>query len=153
MLRPRAAVLIALAVLTGCFPDYFPRHHLRVKLSPTDMAGHWHLGRDSARMLARYRVPVSTANSWIDFFTDGQCELHNFVDEEQVLTGKATWKLDEEPDQAWGTRSTSVLHIMFQTPERPVTFSLYFTRHHHRYVLWQYHSDPDGREYIEYESI
>ena len=153
MVRACAAVLIALVLLTGCFPDYFPRHHLRVELSPMDMAGHWHLGRESARMLKRYHIPASTANSWIDFSSDGHCGLHNFVDDDQVLSGKATWKLDEEPDQGWGTRSTTVLHIMLQTAERSDTISLYFTRRHHRYVLWQYHGDSDDREYIEYESI
>jgi hypothetical protein len=153
MLRPRVAVLVASVLLTGCFPDYFPRRHLKVNLSPAEMAGRWRLDQDSARMLSHYRVPVSPENSWIDFSADGQCELHNFVDEEQMLSGKATWKIDEEPDHAWGTRSTSVLHVRLQTQERPVTFSLYFTRHHGKFVLWQYHSDPDGREYIEYESI
>ena len=152
MLRPRAAILIAAILLTGCFPDYFPRRHLRVKLSPDDMAGHWHLGRDSARMLAHYHVAASSADSWIDFASDGQCELHKFVSEEDVFSGKATWTLDEERDDR-SSRTTSVLQITLQTPERPVKFSLYFTRYHHKLVLWQYHSDPDGREYIEYESI
>jgi hypothetical protein len=152
MLRPRIAVLVASVLLTGCLPDYFPRRHLKVNLSPAEMAGHWHLGRDSARMLARYHVPVTSADSWIDFSADGQCELHKFVAEEDVVSGKATWKLDEEREDR-GSRLTSVLHITFSTTERPVTFSLYFTRHHRKFVLWQYHSDPDGREYIEYESI
>jgi hypothetical protein len=153
MLRPRVAVLILLSLLTGCLPDYFPRRQLRVKLSPGDMAGHWHLGRDSAGMLAHYHIPASSADSWIDFSSDGQCELHNFVDGDEVYAGKGTWTIDKEPDYAWGTRSTSVLHIRFQTAGRLAISSLYFTRRHHKYVLWQYHNDPDGREYIEYESI
>ncbi len=116
------------------------------------MAGEWHLGRDSARMLAHYNVSASPADSWIDFSADGQCELHKFVSEEDVFSGKATWKVDDEHEDQ-GSPLTSVLHIIFQTAERPVTFSLYFTRRHDKYVLWQYHSDPDGREYIEYERI
>jgi hypothetical protein len=152
MLTPRIAVVVASALLTGCLPDYFPRRHLRVSLSAAEMARHWHLGRDSAQMLAQYNVPASFADSWIDFSPDGRCELHKFVSDQQVFSGNATWKIDEERADR-GSRPTSVLHIAFQTPERPVIFSLYFTRRHHRFVLWQYHSDPDGREYIEYESI
>ena len=152
MLRPRVAVVIASVFLAGCLPDYFPRRHLKVSLSPAEMAGHWHLGRDSARMLAHYHVDATSADSWIDFSADGSCELHKFVSEEDVVSGKATWKLEEEREDR-GSRLTSVLHITFQTSERPVIFSLYFTRRHRKFVLWQYHSDPDGREYIEYESI
>src|SRR5436853_7883276 len=129
MLRPRVAVLVASVFLAGCLPDYFPRRHLNVKLSPAEMAGHWHLSRDSARMLAHYHVPATSADSWIDFSANGQCDLHKFVSEENVFSGKATWKLEEEREDR-SSRSASVLHITFQTAERPVTFSLYFTRQH-----------------------
>jgi hypothetical protein len=156
MLRTRitfsTTLFVASALLTGCFPDYFPRRQLKVKLSPAEMAGHWHLGRDSARILARYHVPATSADSWIDFSADGRCELHRFVDGEDVVSGSATWKIDEEREDR-SSRPTSVLHITFQTTETPVILSLYFTRHHRKFVLWQYHDDPDGREYIEYESI
>src|SRR5436309_7454279 len=102
-------LLVASALLTSCLPDYFPRRHLTVNLSPAEMAGHWHLGRDSARMLARYHVPATSADSWIDFSPDGQCDLHKFVAEEDVFSGKATWKLNEEREDT-SSRSTSVLH-------------------------------------------
>ena len=152
LIAPVTTAVIALALLAGCFPDYFPRRKLKVNLSPVEMAGHWQLTADSADMLARHYVPVTKADSSIDLFADGGCELHKFVDEEDLFSGKATWKLEEGREDS-SDRKISVLHIMVHTGERQGTALLYFTRKHRKLILWQYHSDPDGREYIEYERI
>ena len=142
-----AAMFAALIFLASCFPDYFPRRKLKVNLSPADIAGEWHLRKDSAKMLQRYRVVVTEADSFVEFLADGRCELHKFVDEEQALSGPGSWKLEKDPLE----KDVSVIHIAYRTAERSFVSSLYFTRSHGKVVLWQYHSDPDGREYVEYE--
>lgn len=143
----RSAIIVALVLLSSCFPDYFPRRKLKVNLSPTDVAGEWHLNKESARMLEHYRVAVSPADSFIEFFADGRCELHKFVEEEEAITGPATWKIGNDAID----RKVSVMHITYRTAERQFTSSLNFTRRQGKIIMWQYHSDPDGREYTEYQ--
>jgi len=111
------------------------------------MAGHWQLTNASARMLARYRVSVTPTDSFIEFFADGRCELHKFVDQEDAISGAGNWKIEQNPIQA----KSSVMHIAYRTAQRPFVSSLSFTRRQGKIILWQYHSDPDGREYVEYE--
>src|SRR6266404_9576093 len=145
------AMLVVSALLTSCLPDYFPRRKLKVNLSGADMAGNWKLTTSSAKILTLvYHVSIKPNESAIEFFADGRCELRDFIGEdEDVHSGAATWKIEQDSLEP----KASVLHISYRTPERPVTFSLSFTRRRGKIILWQYHGDPDSREYVEYERV
>jgi hypothetical protein len=145
-----AVVLGVCLVEAACFPDYFPRQQLREHVADQQMIGRWQLTTDSAKMLARYRVPVTSKESTIEFSSDHRCQLRNFVDEYSLVSGAGTWKIEYRPEFD-SEPKISLLQVGFQTAERPITSTLYFTHKRRKLVLWQYHSDPDAREYIEYE--
>jgi hypothetical protein len=151
MLSARSASVIALVTVTllaGCLPDYFPRRKLRLS-SQEQLAGRWQLTRDSAKMMDRYLMRTPEV-SFIDLTADSRCDLHDFVYGEDFYSGAVSWKTEEESD--YGSKRTfSVLRIT-KLGEKGF-FSLYFTKRHGKIIMWQYHSDPDGREYIEYERI
>jgi hypothetical protein len=151
MLSARSASLIALVTVTllaGCLPDYFPRRKLRLS-SQEQLAGRWQLTRDSATMMDRYLMRTPKA-SFIDLTADGRCDLHDFVSEEDLYSGAGSWKTEDESDYG-SKRKFSVLHIT-RLGEKGF-FSLYFAKRHGKIIMWQYHGDPDGRQYIEYERI
>lgn len=144
-----AIALVAVTLFAGCLPDYFPRRKLRLSSPEQQLAGRWQLTRESDNMMARYLMK-SPAASLIELATDGSCDLHDFVAGEDLYSGAGTWKVEDESDYG-SKRKFSVLHIA-RTGEHGF-FSLYFTKRHGKIIMWQYHSDPDGREYIEYERI
>ena len=151
MLNARSASFIALITITllaGCLPDYFPRRKLRLS-SQEQLAGHWQLTRNSANMIDRYLMRTPEA-SFIDLAVDGRCDLHDFAFDEDLYSGAATWKTEDESDDG-SKRKFSVLRITKLGKQG--FFSLYFTKRHGRIIMWHYHGDPDSREYIEYERI
>ena len=136
------------ALLAGCLPDYFPRRKLKLS-SQEQLAGRWQLTRDSLKMMDRYLMRTPQA-SFIELAADGRCDLHDFVAGEDPYSGTGTWKIEEKSDYR-SKRRFSVLRIT-RLREKGV-FSFYFTKRHGKIILWQYHGDPDGREYVEYERI
>jgi len=151
MLSARSASFVALVTITllaGCLPDYFPRRKLRVS-SQEHLDGRWQLTRDSANMMDGYLMKTLEA-SFIDLAADGNCNVQEFTAGEDLYSGADTWKIEDESDYG-SKRKFSLLHIA-RLGERGF-FSLYFTRRDGKIILWQYHGDPDGREYVEYERI
>jgi hypothetical protein len=146
-----AIVLVAVTLLSGCLPDHFPRRQLRLSGSDRQIAGHWRLRPKSANMMDKYLMRTPEV-SRIDLSPDGRCDLRDFVDGEDLHSGAGTWKIEDESDDG-SKRKHSVLRIGFPIHGKQGFFSLYFTRRHGKIILWQYHGDPDGREYVEYERI
>ena len=93
------------------------------------------------------RIPDA---SFIELAADGRCDLHDFVAGEDLYSGAGTWKVEEESDYG-SKRRFSVLRIT-RSGERGFS-SFHFTKRRGKIIIWQYHSDPDGREYVEYERI
>jgi hypothetical protein len=99
-------------------------------------------------MLSKYfEIP---RGSFIDLSADGRADLRDFVGDVDLYSGAATWTIGNESDYS-SKRKFSVLRIT-RLGEKGF-FSLYFTKRHGKIIMWQYHNDPDGREYIEYERI
>ena len=91
---------------------------------------------------------VTEADSFIEFFADGRCEMHKFDDGFNAITGPGTWKIaQDDPDD----KRASVMHIAYRTAERSSISDMYFTRQHGKIVLWQWVGDPDSRDYAEYQ--
>jgi hypothetical protein len=147
--RPVSVIaLVTVTLLAGCLPDYFPRRKLTLS-SQEQPTGRWQLTHDSLKMMDRYLMKTPEA-SFIELTADGKCDLHDFVAGEDLYSGAGTWKIEEESDYG-SERRFSVLRIA-RVGERGF-FSFYFTKRHGKIILWQYHGDPDGRVYIEYERI
>jgi hypothetical protein len=152
MLKPGAASIIALVVitlLTGCLPDYFPRRKLRVTGSDHQIVGRWQLTSESATMMSHYSLHPLKASS-LELSAGGHCELRDFTTGEDAYSGTGTWAIEEESDDG-SKRKFSVLRVAIS--REAGFFSLYFTKRHRKIILWQYHDDPDGRQYVEYERI
>ena len=137
--------------LQSCLPDYFPRRDLKETISEEQVIGRWHLTEESAAMLDRRGLTASSRDSTVEFFRDGRCILHNFVYGDDPITDDGTWKIQHDVAEGGGSFRKNELRITVMSSGKPGICFINFCRKHKRLFLWQYHGDPDGREYIEYE--
>lgn len=145
------AAATAMLLLQSCFPDYFPRRHLKEEISDEQMVGRWHLTKESAVMLDLHGLTVSSRDSTVEFFRDGRALLHDFVCGDDLITQSGTWKVEHDVAVGGGSFKKNELRITVISSDKPTVCFVDFFRKGKRLLLWQYHGDPDGRQYIEYQ--
>lgn len=145
-------ILTAVTLLhTSCLPDYFPRRQIKERVFEEQVTGRWHLTGKSVAMLNRHQINVQSGASTADLSADGRCLLHDFAYGDLLISGTGTWKVEHDVAEGGGSFKKNELQIDVTSDKKPGLCFFNFSREHKHLIFWQYYTDPDSREYIEYE--
>lgn len=152
--RHRFSIMTALAallLLQSCLPNYFARRPLKEEISKGQVVGRWRLTKESAAMLDLHGLTVNSRDSTVEFFGEGRCVLQNFVYGDDLITQPGTWTIEHDVAEGGGSFKKNELRIAIISSGKPRICFLDFGRERNRFLLWRYHGDPDGRNYVDYE--
>jgi hypothetical protein len=154
MLRAQRSCLLLLSILaSGCGSYCAPNRNIRDRVAETVVVGTWQLTDESLRNLARdgfrrdpshrYTITVN-ANHTCDF-----ASVVQFADIGYIKT-PCTWRLEHDVEGSSG-RQANVLRADIPHGKSPFTLSLNFAREDGVLILWEFYSDPDLWQFLEYK--
>ena len=136
-------------VVTGCGSYCPPNRHIRDRVDDSAVVGTWHLTEESLRNLERDGFRRDPSHLYtITFKADHTCQFASFSQYvDTYIAAPCAWRLEHDVND--GSRPNQLqIEIQSQTPHGD---SLNFAREDGVLILWQYYSDPDLWQFLEYK--
>jgi hypothetical protein len=129
-----------------------PNRHLKQAVTEAEMLGQWSLISNSLALLKRDGITIPTKTNY-GFTLESNSVLRfesiwDAAGGHQWLDVSGTWKLEHGDGSIGNPKNELVLRL--NVKGKDWVFSLYFDRKKEGIILWNYHGDPDGLEYLEY---
>ena len=149
--------LILLANL-GCFwllP--IPDRDLNEYVSEEDVVGVWSLSHDSLDLLVRDGFRSDETHQYeIEFLSNGEVVFRSVVS----YFGRGTyyemegkWKLEHDTTGNSNGEKKNVIRMEFNHSDGPRGLYLNFDKQGEDLVLWEFYSDPDLQDFMEYTKV
>ena len=146
-------------VLTGCGAYLPPDRNVTDTLGEREVVGTWKMCSNSVALLIHDGFPANLTNRYtITFNADGTCRfqsVESFGNKNRFVAGNGTWKLEHDTQGDSNIKKKNALEFELrvegQSDNEHLNEYLNFTRENGALILWNYHSDPDLWEFIEYK--
>jgi hypothetical protein len=136
-------------VVSGCGSYCAPNRNIRDRIGESSVVGTWRLTEESLRNLAQDGFRRESSHRYtITFRADHTCELASVVvfTESAYIVAPCTWRLEHDVDDG-----STANRLQIEVHSQPRLFySLDFAREDGVLILWEYYSDPDLWQFLEY---
>ena len=145
-------ILLALCVaLTGCGAD--PDRNVKETLFEKDVVGTWKMSTNSLGLLVRDGFRSNPTHRYtITFGTDGTCVFESVesLDKHRYVSASGTWRLEHDTQGDSNVKKKNALKLELRVDGERHIHYLNIAKENGVLILWNYHSDPDLWEFIEY---
>lgn len=156
MRRAARWVLLLLAAMSAACGSYCaPNRNIRDRVDDLAVVGSWRLTEESLRNLVRDGFRRETSHAYtITFRANHTCEFASAVQflDSAYRESPCTWRLDYDAEGSSG-RQANLLSLDIPDRTTPFTISLNFAREEGVLILWEYYSDPDLWQFLEYKRV
>ncbi len=143
-------------VTLACGGYFMPNRHISERVEDAAVIGTWRLTEKSLRTLERdgFRRGPSHAYT-IVFEPNNQCRFASVntffgVDKPAYVDVRCTWTLEHDVPDSNDRRIPNQLKLEVDGPNGPFGWTLGFAREDGPLILWEFYSDPDLWEFLEY---
>jgi hypothetical protein len=147
-------VLLLLALLvSGCGSYCTPNRHVRDRLDESVLLGTWRLTEESLKLAVKEGLRRDASQRYtITFNADHTCGWDSVLEFDGIEYEKApcSWKLEHDVDLS-GRKVANFLDFVIQRRNARFSTGSNFAREDGVLILWEYYSDPDLWEFLEYK--
>ena len=150
----RQSLILLVSVITLACGSYFmPNRHISERVEEAAVIGTWQLTEESLRNLERdgFRREPRRAYT-IAFEPNNRCRFASVLEIEKpsYLDAPCTWTLEHGVRDLNDRQIPNRLKLEVRGPNGPFGWDLSFARDDGALVLWEFYSDPDLWEFLEY---
>jgi hypothetical protein len=158
-MKPATRYIAFVVVLAATFPGCrgLPSRDLDEYVGEADVVGTWRLTDASLRLLRGDGFVTSDEHLYqITFRADGHCLYSSVLiasDPDEYVNVEGRWELEHDTTGDSNIVVKNAVDLRLDLGDGGYHGHLHFHKRDGRLILWEFHTDPDAWEFVEYEKI